>query len=288
MESNLPLGISQGLDLTKLDSITPEELNNNLFAGWRWRGSLYNVYAQSLMLDFNPEFAKLHRWNADLFAQPNATNVVLFSMQNLHSYMMSGWEVGILNEFHALRRNGMTLNQLMEIVLFGQLHAGMRGLGHVYRAVGDLIPVWKDPDQPVPWPDGWAPDPDAFKSGLDMSQRRMTDADRKNLTDWYERTIGEVPNSVAFAMKRYPEFLKITRAKWEVAIRTLPKQVVPYILLRHNTITNNEEGLREATLLAKAWGVSSTLIVQAISVSAAYFTGLEGLYAAHNVVDELL
>jgi hypothetical protein len=116
----------------------------------------------------------------------------------------------------------------------------------------------------------------------------MTEADRKNLTDWYEKTIGEVPNSVAFALKRYPEFLKIVRAKWEVAVKTLPKQVVPYILLRHNMITNNEEGLREATLLAKAWGVSSDLIVQAISVSAAYFTGLEGLYAAHNVVDELL
>ena len=70
-------------------------------------------------------------------------------MQNIHSYMMFGWETGILNEFHTLRRNGMPLAQLMELVMFSQLYAGMRGLGHVYRAVGDLLPVLASrPDDP--------------------------------------------------------------------------------------------------------------------------------------------
>ena len=78
------------------------------------------------------------------------------------------------------------------------------------------------------------------------------------------------------------------RAKWEVAIKTLPKQVAPYLMLRHHTITGSREGLREAALLGKAWGITSHWIVQGITGTAMYFTGFEGLYAAYEAVDDLL
>ena len=39
----------------------------------------------------------------------------------------------------------MPLYAVMELVMFSQLYAGMRGLGHVYRAVGDLLPVFGEP-----------------------------------------------------------------------------------------------------------------------------------------------
>src|SRR4051812_13332083 len=167
------------------------------------------MYANSLMLDYAPDFAKLHRWGSDLFGRPSHVNIITLSMQNIHSYMMFGWETGILNEFHTLRRNGMPLSQLMELVMFSQLYAGMRGLGHVYRAVGDLLPVFAEPTVPVVFPDGWSADPDAFKCGLDFSTRVMTDADIVNMTAWYERNIGFVPNSIKFGLKRNPQFLKV-------------------------------------------------------------------------------
>jgi hypothetical protein len=60
------------------------------------------------------------------------------------------------------------------------------------------------------------------------------------------------------------------------------------MLLRHHTITGMREGLREAALLAKAWGITSELIVKGITGSAFYFTGFEGLYAAYDAVDDFL
>jgi hypothetical protein len=80
----------------------------------------------------------------------------------------------------------------------------------------------------------------------------------------------------------------VNRGKWEVAINTLPKQFAPYLMLRHHTITGSVEGLREAALLAKSWGITQKLIVQAITGTAMYFTNFEGLYAAFEALDDIL
>ena len=228
-------------------------------------------------------------WGSDFFGRPSQSNVILFSSQNIHSYMMLGWETGIFNEFPTLRRNGMPVEQTMELVMFSQLYAGMRGLGHVFRAVGENLPAYGPiPGDPAPFPPGWAADPAAFKSGLDLSTRELTDADRTALTEWYERNVGYLPESIRFGMTYHPQFLKVNRAKWEVAIKTLPKQMAPYLLLRHHTITGSVDGLREATLLAKSWGVTSDLVVQAVTCAAMFFTGLEGLYTAQKAIEDLL
>jgi len=239
------------------------------------------------MIDYAPDFAKLHRWGSDFFGRHPA-NVMMLAVQNMQSYMMTGWETGIRNTFHTLTRSGLTKNQIMEIIMFSQLYAGMRGLGHVYRAAGDILPIMRQPTDPPVFPDGWAADPDAFKSGLDLSTREMTAQDLKNLTEWYEKTLGSVPKSIQFGLKYHPEFVKVNRAKWEVAIKTLPKQFAPYLMLRHHTITGSREGLREAALLAKAWGITSEWIVLGITGTAMYFTGFEGLYAAQEAVEDLL
>jgi len=280
--------ISEGLDLSSIDTITQAEIDQNLVNVWRRRQPLYEVQANSLMLDYAPSFAKLHRWGSDLFGRPEPANIVLLASQNMHSYMMTGWEVGILNTFHTLTGAGMHKQQIMELVMFSQLYAGMRGLGHVYHAAGDLLPVLRETSGAFAVPEGWAPDPDAFKCGLDLSTRTLTEADRKNLTGWYERTIGHVPNSIKFGMKLHPEFVKVNRAKWEVAIKTLPKQFAPHLMLRHNMIIGSKEGMREAVLLGRAWGITPQLLSRSISATAFFFTGFEGLYAAHEALDDLL
>jgi hypothetical protein len=280
--------VSEGLDLSKIDRITQEEIDQNLISVWRRRQPLYEVYANSLMLDYAPDFAKLHRWGSDLFGRPDPENIVLLASQNMLSYMMTGWETGILNTFHTLTGAGMSKKQLMELVMFSQLYAGMRGLGHVYRAVGDLLPVMRDPAGTPALPDGWAADPEAFKCGLDLSTRSLTEQDRTNLTRWYEATIGFVPDSIAFGIKHHPEFVKVNRAKWEVVMKTLPKQFAPYLMLRHHLTTGSREGLREAALLGKAWGITPQLISRALTATAFFFTGFEGLYAAYDALDDIL
>jgi alkylhydroperoxidase/carboxymuconolactone decarboxylase family protein YurZ len=280
---------SEGLDLANMEAMTSGEVNGNLASVWTGRGPLYELYASSLMLDYAPQFAKLHRWGSDLFGRPDPVNITLLACQNLHSYMMQGWQTGIHNSFKTLLRNGMAVQQILELVMFNQLYAGMRGLGHVFRAVGRDLPSYRQPlNAPAPFPQGWGPDPEAFECGLDLTTREMTRADLANLTAWYEKTLGYLPKSIQFGLKYHPEFVKVNRGKWEVAVRTLPKQIVPYIMLRHHTITGSEEGLREATLLALAWGITPELIARAITATAMFYTNFEGLYAPFKVVEEIL
>jgi hypothetical protein len=282
---------SEGLDLTRIGDMTPEEIDANLASLWNisGRGPLYELSATSLMLDYAPAFAKLHRWGSDLFGRPDPANITILACQNLHSYMMTGWETGIHNSFKTLTRNDMSVAQVMELVMFNQLYAGMRGLGHVFRAVGETLPVYRSSaNGSAPFPPGWGVDPEAFRCGLDFTTREMTGADLANLTGWYEKTIGYVPNSIRFGLKYHPEFVKVNRGKWEVAIRTLPKQLAPYIMLRHHTITGCAEGLKEATLLGLAWGITPELISRAITATAMFYTGFEGMYAPMKVVDPIL
>jgi hypothetical protein len=261
----------------------------------RERGHYYQLTADTIAL-YRPDV--YDRYRKGLSSFPNrlrqtgteeslAVELIVTSLGHLPMYIMYGWETGIYNEFRHLQGRGFTQAQLMELVMYTQLNAGIRGLQHVYNAVAKILPFWSQAAEPAPFPAGWVPDPAAFQAGLDLSTRDLTDADRRNVTDWYERTIGYVPRSVTFAIKRHPEFFKWHRARWEIIFQTLPKQVVPYIMLRQHLLTGSRDALREAVLLGKAWGITREWIVHGLTVSA-YYTGFEGLYAATDAVDDIL
>jgi hypothetical protein len=125
---------------------------------------------------------------------------------------------------HDTEASGMTRVQIMEVVMFAQLSGGgIRGIGPVHNAVGESLFDWRD-GVGTDFPEGWAPDPDAFKAGLDLSVSHLTEQDRKNLEAWYESTIGWVPKSVRFGVKHNPRFLNAQRAKWEAVFHVLLKQ----------------------------------------------------------------
>jgi hypothetical protein len=65
---------SQGLDLSNLDHTSKEEIEAHLLTRWEGRGPLYDLYASSLMLDYHPDFAKLHWLGADNFGLPGGTS----------------------------------------------------------------------------------------------------------------------------------------------------------------------------------------------------------------------
>jgi hypothetical protein len=279
----------EGLDLSDFVELSDEEKNSNLMHVWSWRGPLYELSANSLMMDYAPPaFSKLHRAGSDLFGRPDLVNIILLGAPNLASYVMLGWETGIFNQINSLRRNGMPIEQCMELVMFTQLYAGMRGLGHTFRAVGDFLPAMGPPSVPLPLPEGWEVDAEAFKSGLDFSTRKMTSADVENLTGWYERNIGYLPNSIKFGLKYHPEFVKVNRGKWEVGIRTLPKQFAPLLMVRMNMMSGCVEGLREAVLLGRSWGIARDHVIQGISSTVMFFTAFEGYHTAFRAVDDIL
>jgi hypothetical protein len=293
-------------DMSSIATMSPEErehlddwfqtrLQADVRRG-RHRGHFYQLTADLVMLEHRPDYAKAMYDTIPSFRNrlretgeddtPNA-EIIAESLQHLPMYILYGWETGIYNEFRHLRYRGLSKAQLMELVMFAQLQAGMRGLQLVYNGASRLLVDLPDPGETPSFPKGWAPDPGAFKAGLDLSRRDLTGAERTSIIAWYERTIGYVPKSVQFALTYHPEFYKWHRARWEVIFQTLPKQVAPYIMLRQHILTGNTDALREAVLLGKAWGITREWTIHGLVVSA-FYCGFEGLYFAHSALHDVL
>ena len=116
--------IDDGLDIDNLDETSEAEIDTYLTRMWRFRGSLYEVSANSVWLDTRPDFAKLHRWGARLFGRPDPEPMLMMGIANLFSYVHMAWEPGIHNQFRVLQRQGLAKAQLMDIVMVAQLSAG--------------------------------------------------------------------------------------------------------------------------------------------------------------------
>jgi hypothetical protein len=286
-------GVMRGLDIDNLETLTKEEVDAHLVNTWAPRGVLYDMYASSLMLDYgDPAFIKMHTRaytvTESFLDMPARAKAATRASLTLSSYVKLGYETGIRNQVNVLRQFGIPKEQSMEIVLFTQLYAGMRGLGHTYHAVGDFLPAFSPPSVPQELPPGWEVDPAAFKAGLDYSVREMTGNDAEKLTGWYEQNVGYLPESIRFGLKRHPVFVKANRGKWEEAIRTLPKQFAPWIMIRQNMMSADVDGLRESVLLGKNWGITREMTISGISSAVMYFTGFEGYYTAFKAVDDIL
>jgi len=286
-------GVMRGLDVDNLETLTREEVDAHLVNTWAPRGVLYDMYASSLMLDYGgPAFIKMHTRaytvTESFLDMPARAKAATRASLTLSSYVTLGWETGIRNQFNVLRQFGIPKEQSMEIVLFSQLYAGMRGLGHTYHAVGDFLPAMSRHTVAQELPPGWETEPEAFVSGLDFSVRELTAKDRENLTAWYERNVGYLPESMHFGLRHHPEFVKANRGKWETAIRTLPKQFAPWLMIRQNMMSGNVDGLRESVLLGKNWGITREMTISGVSSAVMYFTGFEGYYTAFKAIDDVL
>jgi hypothetical protein len=247
--------------------------------------------ANSLWLYTRPDMAKLHQrvTNGWRTLGINAGILTASSSANMHTYINQGWEIGIENCMRGLQVRGFTRNQVMEVVMHAQMSAGIRGLEVVSRAIGILLGDYVERDKVPDWPAGWAPDMDAFYCGLDKTTKDLTPQDLKNIEEWYERTIGWQPPRVRFLARYEPITLKNVRAKWEGVFRgALPKQMMPYLSLRHNIVIGNPGGLKEAALLAKAWGVTDAIIVNTVVQGAYYFCGPERMDLAEEVLADVL
>ena len=288
-------GIRNGLNVDNLDVTTDDEIDAFLNHARRARGPLdpgpqYEMRANAMWLHTRPDFAKLHMRVLDAWHSQGVDPIIsASSFANLHTYINQGWLVGIENCTRGLQMRGVTRAQLLEGIMHAQMSGGMRGLECVYQALGIILGDYVERPEPAIWPEGWAPDMASFYCGLDTSTRELTDQDYRNLVDWYDRTIGWVPPRVEFMAHHDPRSLKGTRARWEGCFRgALPKQMMPYLMLRHNTVIGNKGGLREAVLLAKAWGMTHNYIVNTIVQGAYYFTGMERMDLVAEAVGDVL
>jgi hypothetical protein len=282
-------GYNRGLNLDDLEHTSQVEIDTYMNYARNNHVPLYLQTSHTVWLENRPDMMKLHHRLLPNFRKFYPEAVFMMSIGQLHTYVNLDWEIGITNEFKVLQTQGVSKAQLMEVVMAAQVYAGIRGLEGVYRATWPFIRDFRDRDEPAKFPDGWDHDVTPFKSGLDLSTLELTDQDRTKLTDWYLQNGGEVPKWVTFMMKNRPEFLKAYRLRWEGIFRgALPRQCMPFMMIYHNVSNGYRDGLREAVLLGKSWGMTRDWILLAIIACAYYYTGFEGLNMVEDAVGDVL
>ncbi len=282
-----------GLDLTNVDVTTPEEIasfRSQVLEGRRGK-LMYPLPAYSFVVNNRPDMMKLHfRQMKNAFEIPDeGTFRILAATTMLHWYVCHRYTDGIIHEIRCCQREGLSKAQVNDILAIAFTHCGPSGFKFVYEAGFDYMETYVEPDNDPIYPPGWDTDEEAIRSGMDYSVPEMTAADREALFGWYERTVGEVPRSVQLLEKYNPTYLKANRAKLEGAIRGgLPKQLLPYMLIHYNINRGFAGGIREWTLIGKAWGMSKAQVVHAITFATGYMTGVDGLYIVDDAIGSIL
>ncbi len=287
--------LSDGLDLNNVDETTSEEKGAFLAAKIAQRQGklMYPMTAYSFLLENRPDMLKYHFRQMQFLSsipKDDPLGLPATTLTMLHWYTCNRVTEGIIHEVRSSQRIGATKAQLNEVFGLAFMHSGPSGMGEAYQQAFDYMQSFQDPRNSIVWPKGWSPDPAAFRSGLDFDNPDFGPGEKELLFKWYEDTIGYVPRSVSLLTRINPRFMKAHRAKFEGAMKTgaLPKQLVPYILIHHNMNRGFREGIREATLLAKAWGMRVEHVHAALTLGTGYMAGIDGLYIVDEAIGDLL
>jgi hypothetical protein len=288
-------GYSAGLNLEDVEATTREEVSAFLAGNLvRRKGRLaYPVTAYSFLLENRPDMLKQHmRQMQFLHAVPDngELDMSITVLTMLHWYACNRVVEGIAHEVRSAAGLGASKAAVNEILALAFMHSGPSGFGAVHDAAHDFMNAFPEPSTTIVWPQGWAPDNEALRTGLDFSVPDLSAHERDLLFEWYETTLGCVPRSIQLLVKYNPRFAKAHRAKFETALKTgaLPKQVVPYILVHYNMNRGWADGIREAALLGKAWGMTRDQVVHAMTLGTGYMAGLDGLAIADEAIGDLL
>jgi hypothetical protein len=200
-------------------------------------------------------------------------------------YALTGYVEGVRYLVYIMQQLGLTRSQIMEGLTISFLHAGPRGSETIAKALEDF--PWIEPTVRAEFPDGWAADPEAFRSGLDFEQKELTADELRKLEAWYERTLGEVPGYVRFAARHNGVLLKAYRHRFETLVRDLPKQVVPASLLHYNISRAHGPGIRENVLLARGFGMTKGDTLRTI-LAPLINSGMETLTLVDEVAGDVL
>jgi hypothetical protein len=279
--TNVTVDAEGGLDLSQPDSWTAEEQER--FRVWYEGHKGGTMPGHDFWIENDPAALKRYRIYAIEMNAPSSRQWPKVAVLGwLHFYAIIGFEDGILYQIrNAQARGGADKRSILATLETAFLHSGPLGTRFVATAAQDYLRDFEDP-QPTPWPPGWLADPEAFAAGLDFNQPGVSAAELAALRGWYVRNCGEVPRYVEFLARYRPAVLKAYRMRYEHALRdALPKQMMPLLQLQWQVTRGCAPGIREAVALAKGFGVSKELVLDAVC-RAMLYTGP----AAISVVDE--
>jgi hypothetical protein len=271
----------RGLDLARVGATTERE-----------KADFQRFYAANLgrahpgldfWLDQGPDVLKRYR----AFATSEVSGGVEGAFTGfgfLQHYALLGYAEGVRYLIRLWQQQRLNKDQVLEGLAIGFIHMGPRGMETVAEALDGY--EWLTPASPTRFPEGWAPDPHAFHSGMDFSTSEVRPGEIDSLRDWYERSLGEIPRYVGYLAKYRPEALKAFRARYENCLQLLPKQVMPYTLLHYNVIRGSGDGIRENVLLGRAFGMTRQQALRPI-YSALLNAGVETVSLVNRVAGDI-
>ncbi len=256
--------VHRGLDLSEPTSITEEEIA-------AFKAHYASQFGHSLdglnwWIDQSPEVLKRYRLYCSLTLRVEPAQT---GNGTLTFYALMGHVTGVRYILHSWKTRGVSNAQALEMLAIAFVHAGPRGMETVAEAAKG-IEFDTTPAEPCKFPEGWAPDIDAFRSGIDYSTVDLTAEEKASLYDWYLRTIGEIPPYVRFMAEHRPRLLKTHRSRIENMLYVLPKQFWPTTMLYYHVMSRTAEGIRENVLLCKAWGVTKSDALDTIGNALVY------------------
>lgn len=271
-----------GLDVTTPDVTTQGEIDAYRAEYLGTNKGLLDSF--EFWLEFRPDVLKRHKARTRHFRSTHEDDRPLAQiLAAIHRYTITAFAEGVAYEIRLAQSLGATRSDILDTLSVAWIHSGHRGM-YAAAAYADYLRTYDDPESAdaARFPDGWEFDPEAFDSGMDFSSRDATREDMASLRGWYERTLGEVPPHVDFLAAHRPGLLKAYRDRYEHAIHdSLPKQMLPYVLLNHDVARGFRGGIRENVLLGRAVGMSREQILDAIC-----FAVLDAGVNALDVVDE--
>jgi hypothetical protein len=278
----LPAGM--GLDLTRPDEITSAEKDAfrqafNTFGGRPHIG--LNFWLEN---DERIDILKRYRiWVGTINNRPGPGETQTYNPNGygfVYLYGMTGFDAGVRYIITMEQRQGFSREQILEGIATAFIWLGPRGMETVAKGLADYD--WPPPVKAPVFPENWQADPEAFRSGLDFSAPDLSDGELARLNEWYLRVEGEVPGYVPFLAANGRRLLKAYRHRFETALRLLPKQIMPYVMLHIDIMRGNREGIREGVLLARGFGMSKAQTLEAIAWGM-FYGGVE----SGSIVDEV-
>jgi hypothetical protein len=194
-------------------------------------------------------------------------------------------------EVIAARERGASLAEVAQATAIGWLHGGPRGLNASASKAAGYIGDWPAGEpSTLQWPDGWAPDPEAFLSGADLDpDKPVTAADLRALRAWHLSTQGAVPAYVDVLARDNPGALKLWRARFESAMTgPLPKQLIALLQVHAAGLLQAGEPLRRAVHMALHFGASRGQVIQVLSTPHVYLgdLGMTAIGSAAGLIGE--
>jgi hypothetical protein len=272
-----------GLDWSKADfSEEQRESISKWYRDTHGKGNLDLVRFIPFMLKNNPGALKDYRlWVENAAAGLKFDGGLIpppaIAMAFLHYYVTLAYPEGVQYEIIAARYWGGTKAQIQELLAFAWLHGGPFGINTASRAIDEYMDDWPDDDVPsrqIRWPEGWVPEPELFRAGLDYSTPELSREEQARLEAWHVDWQGEVPPYVQFLGRNHPSGLKLYRRRYEGAIGgSLPKQLTPLLEMHLALMQGQPDSTRRAAVHAKRLGVTDAQLLQLASACTVYLGG---------------